>query len=72
MAKNFEVRLLLVLWDLGGAAVRKGDLNGRFSGRTQEANEACAELIKVVAIVFEILLNMTLLNPQRDLLVRQN
>jgi hypothetical protein len=50
MATNFEVRLLLVLWDLGGAAVRKGDLNGRFSGKTQEANEACAELIKVGAI----------------------
>ena len=50
MATNFEVRLLLVLCDLGGAAVRKGDLNGRFSGKTQEANEACAELIKVGAI----------------------
>ena len=50
MATNFEVRLLLVLWDLGGAAVRKGAVNGRFSGKTQEANEACAELIKVGAI----------------------
>ncbi len=27
MATNFEVRLLLELWNLGGAEVRKGDLN---------------------------------------------
>jgi hypothetical protein len=50
MATNFEVRLLLVLWDLGGAQVKKGDLNGRFSGRTAEARESCTNLIAVGAI----------------------
>jgi hypothetical protein len=50
MATNFEVRLLLVLWDLGGAQVRKGDLNGRFSGRTAEAKESCTNLIAAGAI----------------------
>lgn len=50
MATNFEVRLLLALWDLGGAAVRKGDLNGRFSGKVPEANAACINLMQLGAI----------------------
>jgi hypothetical protein len=50
MATNFEVRLLLALWDLGGASVRKGDLNGRFSGKVPEANAACASLMQLGAI----------------------
>lgn len=50
MATNFEVRLLLVLWDLGGAAVRKRDLNGRFSGRVPAAKAACANLVQLGAI----------------------
>ncbi len=52
MATNFEVRLLLVLWHLSldGPEVRKGDLNGRFSGRTAEAREACASLVSTGAI----------------------
>lgn len=50
MATNFEVRLLLVLWDLGGLNVRKGDLNGRFSGKAKEANEACRKLLQAGAI----------------------
>jgi hypothetical protein len=50
MATNIEVRLLLALWDLGGAAVRKGDLNGRFSGKVPEANMACTNLIQSGAI----------------------
>jgi hypothetical protein len=51
MATNFEIRLLLVLWDLGGEEVRKGELNGRFSGRTAEARESCASLVSAGAIV---------------------
>jgi hypothetical protein len=50
MATNFEVRFLLALWDLGGAAVRKGDLNGRFSGKVPEANAATANLLQLGAI----------------------
>lgn len=50
MATNFEIRLLLVLWDLGGSSVRKGDLNSRFSGKSKEANECCAKLVKAGAI----------------------
>ncbi len=50
MLTNFEVRLLLVLWDLDGLQVRKGDLNGRFSGKVKEANEACVKLVQAGAI----------------------
>lgn len=50
MATNFEVRFLLALWDLGGVAVRKGDLNGRFSGKVSEAKVACANLLQLGAI----------------------
>jgi hypothetical protein len=50
MATNFEVRLLLVLWDLGGASVRKGELNSRFSGKAADVNTACANLLKIGAI----------------------
>jgi hypothetical protein len=50
MATNFEVRLLLALWDLGGVSVRKGDLNARFSGKVPEAKAVCANLIQLGAI----------------------
>jgi hypothetical protein len=50
MAENFEVRLLLTLWDLGGTDVRKGSLNSRFSGKTAEANTACVGLIELGAV----------------------
>lgn len=50
MATNFEVRLLLVLWDLGGNSVRKGEVNNRFSGKGSQANAACASLLKIGAI----------------------
>jgi hypothetical protein len=50
MATNFEVQLLLVLWDLGGAEIRKGALNARFSGRTKDANQARERLEKAGAI----------------------
>jgi hypothetical protein len=50
MVTNFEVRFLLALWDLGGADIRKGSVNSRFSGKTAEATAGCANLIKVGAI----------------------
>jgi hypothetical protein len=50
MATNFEVRVLLVLWDLGGTSVRKGELNSRFSGKAAHTKEAYSSLIKVGAI----------------------
>jgi hypothetical protein len=50
MVTNFEVRFLLALWDLGGADIRKGLVNSRFSGKTAAANAACARLTDVGAI----------------------
>jgi hypothetical protein len=50
MVTNFEIRFLLVLWDLGGAEIRKGSVNSRFSGKTAAANAACARLIEAGAI----------------------
>jgi RecG-like helicase len=50
MVTNFEVRFLLALWDLGGADIRKGSVNSRFSGKTAEATAACASLIKAGAV----------------------
>jgi hypothetical protein len=50
MVTNFEVRFLLALWDLGGAEIRKGLVNSRFSGKTAAANAACARLIETGAI----------------------
>ena len=50
MATNFEVRLLLVLWDLDGTSVRKSELNSRFSGKRAEANAAYASLLKIGVI----------------------
>jgi hypothetical protein len=50
MVTNFEVRFLLALWDLGGADIRKGSVNSRFSGKTAEATTACARLIEAGAV----------------------
>jgi hypothetical protein len=50
MVTNFEVRFLLALWDLGGADIRKGLVNSRFSGKTAEVTAACASLIKAGAV----------------------
>jgi hypothetical protein len=50
MTTNFEVRFLLTLWDLGEAEIAKGTVNSRFSGRTKEANAACASLVAARAI----------------------
>ena len=50
MATNFEVRFLLVLWDLGGVSIGKGKVNERFSGKRAEATAACANLVTVGAI----------------------
>jgi hypothetical protein len=50
MATNFEARFLLVLWDLGGVSVLKGEVNGRFSGKTEDANAAREALVKDGAI----------------------
>jgi hypothetical protein len=50
MATNFETRFLLVLWDLGGASVLKGEVNGRFSGKTEDANAAREALVQNGAI----------------------
>ncbi len=50
MITSFEVRFLLTLWDLGGADIRKGSVNSRFSGKTAAANAACARLIQAGAV----------------------
>lgn len=59
MATNFEVRFLLVLWELGEASIRKGEVNKpigkgkvneRFSGKRAEATAACANLVTVGAV----------------------
>jgi hypothetical protein len=50
MATNFEVRVLLVLWDLGATSVRKGELNSRFSGKAAYTKEAYTSLLKIGAI----------------------
>jgi hypothetical protein len=58
MATNFEVRFLLVLWELreasiregGEASIGKGKVNERFSGKRAEATAACANLVTVGAI----------------------
>ena len=50
MVTNFEVRFLLALWDLGGADIRKGLVNSRFSGKTAAVNAACARLTEAGAI----------------------
>jgi hypothetical protein len=50
MATNFEARFLLVLWDLGGVSVLKGEVNGRFSGKTEDANAAREALVRDGAI----------------------
>jgi hypothetical protein len=50
MVTNFEVRFLLALWDLGGADIRKGAVNSRFSGKTAAATAACARSIEAGAV----------------------
>jgi hypothetical protein len=50
MFTNLEVRFLLTLWDLGGADIRKGSVNSRFSGKTAAANAACNRLIEAGAV----------------------
>ena len=58
MATNFEVRFLLVLWELreasiregGEASIGKGKVNERFSGKRAEATAACANLVTVGAV----------------------
>ena len=50
MATNFEVRFLLVLWELGGVSIGKGKVNERFSGKRAEATAACANLVTAAAI----------------------
>jgi hypothetical protein len=69
MATNFEVRVLLVLWDLGGNSVRKGELNSRFSGKAAHTKEAYISLLKVGAI--EVTGNsLTLTNTGKILLAK--
>jgi hypothetical protein len=50
MATNFEVRVLLALWDLGGVEVSQSKLNQCFSGRTADVKRACASLMEAGAI----------------------
>lgn len=50
MVTNFEVRFLLALWDLGGADIRKGLVNSRFSGKTASFNTASARLTDAGAV----------------------
>jgi hypothetical protein len=46
-----NTQFLLVLWDEGGAEIRKGVVNKRFSGRVAAANVACAGLVEAGKIV---------------------
>jgi hypothetical protein len=46
-----DTQFLLVLWDEGGAEIRRGMVNKRFSGRVAAANVACAGLVESGAIV---------------------
>jgi hypothetical protein len=46
-----DTQFLLVLWDEGGAGIRKGVVNKRFSGRVAAANVACARLVESGAII---------------------
>jgi hypothetical protein len=46
-----DTQFLLVLWDEGGAEIRKGVVNKRFSGRVAAANVACEGLVESGAIV---------------------
>jgi len=73
MATNFEVRFLLVLWELGeasiGKEIGKGKVNKRFSGKRAEATAACANLVTVGAV--EVSANgktLTLTEAGKDLL----
>jgi hypothetical protein len=50
MTTNFEARLLLTLWDLGGVEILKGKLNARLSGPAKDANAACSNLVKAGAV----------------------
>jgi hypothetical protein len=50
MTTNFEARLLLTLWDLGGVEILKGKLNARLSGPAKDANAACGNLVKAGAV----------------------
>ena len=50
MVTNFEVRFLLALWDLGGADIRKGLVNSRFSGKTAAVTAASAKLLDAGAV----------------------
>ncbi len=54
MATNFEIRLLLALWDLseiaGGQGVNKSKLNERFNKKSQEISDACGSLEQSGAI----------------------
>lgn len=50
MATNVEVRLLLVLWELGGVEVLKGKLNERFGDKRKEAETAREHLVTAGAI----------------------
>ncbi len=50
MATNLEVRLLLVLWELGGAEVSRGTLNKRFGDKRKEAEAARENLVTAGAI----------------------
>jgi hypothetical protein len=69
MATNFEVRVLLVMWDLGGTSVRKGELNSRFSGKTTDTKAACSSLVKIGAI--DVSGNtLTLTDPGKILLAK--
>lgn len=50
MTKNLEVRLLLVLWELGGVKISKGTLNKRFGDKRKEAEAARENLVTAGAI----------------------
>jgi hypothetical protein len=50
MATNFEVRLLLELWNFDGVPIGQGKLNERFSGKAAEKNAAREGLMASGAI----------------------
>lgn len=52
MMTNVEVRLLLVLWELGGVEVSRGTLNKRFGDKRKEAETARERLVTAGAIKY--------------------
>ncbi len=72
MATNFEVRLLLVLWDLGGLNVPQGKLCDRFSGKGSQLKKAYKIFILWRSRAFNSFLTLILQSSYVHLSVQLN